>query len=376
MNRVLVSIYIDPEYYPPTKNAILSLAQSTEKVVVLTRNLFSPNLNDYPSNVTFHRIGKLMTVQDSETKGTISKIWDFLKFWLTYQYIILFKRIDTVIFYDAIPLFSFFVGLKPKNITYWYHNHDMPDIRFVRKYSIGWFSSKYEKDAMSKINYFSLPSVDRLIYYPNWINMDRFLYIPNYPRLAQINNLNQPNRFEKFTIIFQGAIGEGHGIEDVIRILKNLKEVNFILKGPVREAYRNKIDNLIEEHQVIDQVEWVGITPYSELISLTSKCHLGIGIHQGKDEVSKTLGTASNKIYEYLACGLPIILFDNHQFRKNLGEAPHVFYYDGNAIQLQNIIQECIKDFESLSLSAKIEFKDKFTFETNFNTALNTIYAN
>ena len=375
MRRVLVSIYIDPEFYPPTKNAIFELAKSSDEVIVLTRNLFNSKEDEYPKNVRIIRVGKFMSVQESESISFFSKIWTFLKYWFHYQRILLASNIDTAIFYDAIPLFIFHIGIKPSKIKYWYHNHDMPDVRFTRKYSIGWFSAKYEHLAMKKIHFFSLPSKDRLVYYPNWKDMDRIFYIPNFPRLAYFENLDLHHRFENFTIIFQGAIGEGHGLEDIISILPSCPDVRLILKGPVRESYKEKINVLSALKKVNDQVQWVGLTSYEELIKLTAKCHLGIAIHQGKDEVSKTLGTASNKIYEYLACGLPIVLHDNEQFRKNVSNSPVVFFYDGQDVNLIERIKQVGDDFEVLSIQARELFCKKYTFEAYFQPVMNVLNA-
>jgi glycosyltransferase involved in cell wall biosynthesis len=375
MKRILVSIYIDPEFYPPTKNAILELAKEVEEVYVLTRNQFIAESNSYPKNVRFSRIGSYMTVQDSEKINQMRKLCAFLSYWVQYHYLLFAKSIDTVVCYDSIPLLVFFLGIKRKSISYWYHNHDMPDANFSRKYSIGWFSAIFEHRAMRKVKYFSLPSKDRLVYYPNWSQMEDFFYIPNYPRLSQFVDIELNKRFADFTVIFQGAIGEGHGLEDLISVLPQLPDVHLVLKGPIRESYKSKLANLALAMEVDDYVKFIGITPYSELIELTSKCHLGIAIHQGKDEVSKTLGTASNKIYEYLACGLPIVLQNNEQFRKSLNQGNHIYFYNSDPNEFIQIIKSVQKNFNNLSAAARRNFERQYTFETNFRSVINKLHA-
>ena len=132
---------------------------------------------------------------------------------------------------------------------------------------------------------------------------------------------------------------------------------------------------MIQAKNVTNQVKWVGITSYAELIQLTVKCHFGIAVHQGKDDVSKTLGTASNKIYEYLGSGLPVILHDNEQFRKSLGSKPWLFYYNGDQTNFENYIKQVRMDFQELSIQAMRDFEENYCFEPFFHNAIKLICA-
>lgn len=376
MKRFLVSIYIDPEFYPPTKNAILELSNQVDEVYVLTRNLFIADSTAYPKNVRFTRIGSYTTVQESEKLNYLRKFWVFVSYWLQYNYLLITKKIDTVICYDAIPLLVFYLGLKPKSKTFWYHNHDMPDAKLSRKYSIGWFSAIHEHRAMRKVKYFSLPSKDRLVYYPNWTRMEDFFYIPNYPRLAQFQNIELNKRFDDFTVIFQGHVGPGHHLEDVILCLQSKPEIKLILVGSIRDDYRNRLLSLANQILQDEQLTILGRIEYSKLISLTSRCHLGLAIYNKPDEYAKTVGTASNKIYEYLACGLPIVLYDNEQFRKSIGPADHVFFYDGVANQFLEIIESVRSNFKELSTLARAQFINNYKFDTRFQKAIEKMRGN
>ncbi len=79
MKRAVVAIYIDPDFYPPTINAILNLAEKFEEVVVVSRNNTSTDF-PYPPNVKLKKIGKCISVRDLEKSPLWSKAFNFLLF--------------------------------------------------------------------------------------------------------------------------------------------------------------------------------------------------------------------------------------------------------------------------------------------------------
>ena len=380
MKRVVVAIYYDPDFYPPTINAIINLSTTCEELVVVTRNHTKIDF-PYPGNVRLIKIGKQISVLESEKKNLIGKLYSFLSFTS-----VLFKQMKSkstaiLLIYDAIPLFSLHLMRKfiSKNKIIWYHNHDMPNTHQVRKYSIGWFASKYEFEEMKKIDYFSLPSDDRLVYYPNWKDMSRYLSIPNYPSLKVYRN-NEVSKFinDEIRIIFQGTIGEEHALEELISILKEKvggKNLRLILKGGVRPHYKKLLSDHAEKFGVTDRIEWVGLGAYCELPPLTLTCHIGIAIYMGTDKVRLTLGTASNKIYEYAASGLPVILYDNNQFRKHLESYNWAYFTDGTAPSLIKCLEAIFNDYNNLSNEARKSFEDKLNFEKSFSKVISRVIS-
>lgn len=376
MKRIVVSIYIDPDFYPPTINAIINLAGICDELVVITRNNSKENY-PFPPNVKLVKTGQYKSVRESERASFVKKISSFIKFTIALHKYVFNKKSELIILYDPVPLFSFFLlkkigSIKSKKI--WYHNHDMPDINLTRKYSVGWWAAKYEHTAMQSLDFFSLPSDDRLVYYPNWKRMDNYFCIPNYPSLKVYNT---PARIlkdeEEIRIIFQGSIGEGHSLEELIELLQHNidgKKLRLVLKGSVKENYKQKLNQLAESFGVTNRLSWVGLGPYSELQKLTSSCHIGIGIHKGVDEVSKTLGTASNKIYEYAASGLPVILFDIEQFRKYLGKYSWAFFCDGTMETLKVTIENILNRYAETSAAARRSFEEELNFESHFKKVI------
>jgi len=380
--RIVAGIYYDPEFYPPTINAINNLSEICEELVVVTRN---HSELDFPSpgNVRLIKLGPLMSVQESEKKSLHSKIISFVNYTFTLWKYTNKKDTDLAVYYDAIPLLSFFVFRKfiSRKKLIWYHNHDMPgsQLHLIRKYSIGWFSSKYEKSAMNYINFFSLPSDDRLAYYPNWNRMDDYFLLPNYPSLKLYKKRAHHGFInDEIKIIFQGTIGEDHGLEELVSILNhkiNNNSLRLILKGSVRPHYKKSLTEQAVSLGVADKLEWIGLGPYCELPALTTTCHIGIAVYTGTDSVRKTLGTASNKIYEYAASGLPIILFENEQFRKYLSGYSWAFFSDATAPSFEDCIKNIVNNYAEYSKQSRIGFESGLNFESEFYKIINRLLS-
>ncbi len=371
-NRIVVSIYIHPDFYPPTINAINNLAEKCDELIVVTRNNCK---EDYPngSNIKFVKIGSYATPYESASKNLIFKTIAFLKFTFKVLQYSKSKKTDWLISYDPIPLFSYYLinWLLPKTVQCWYHNHDIPEINVNSKFSIGWLAAKYEQKALQKMHYFTLPSDDRLVYYPNLNPKTKYALIANYPSTRIYNQARQTKLEEAETIkiLYQGSISKGHSLEEIILLLNkgvSGKKLQLVLKGPVREQYKNELNVIATANNAKNCVDWIGVGLYKDLQAITKSCHIGIAIYKGTDVMNKTLGTASNKIYEYAACGLPILVYDNEQFRKYLSNYKWVVFTNGSIESLNKSISYIIDNYSDLSKQARADFEQYFNFEQYF----------
>ncbi|MDE3184112.1 MAG: glycosyltransferase [Bacteroidota bacterium] len=378
MKRAVVAVYVDPDFFPPTINAILNLAGQMDEVVVISRNN-SVDDYPYPPNVRLRKIGKQVSVRDMEKQPLLTKISSFLQFSFSLYREAKNKATDLVLLYDPFALFAFFVLRRfwhKKKV--WYHNHDLPDLGKLRKYSLGYWAAKYELKAMKHIDFFSLPSRERLAFYPMLKPEIPVFIIPNYPSL-QVYKREHKTHFEndRVRIIYQGFIGPGHGLEVITKLLGekiNGYELQLVLKGSVSDDYRSSIDQLAKEYNVTGQVNWIGIGGYRDLPSLTRGCDIGIGINANSDAVSLTQGTSSNKIYEYAASGLPVLVNNNEQFNKYLGSYGWVYFTDGSEIVTRKMLEAIIKNIPSDCKSGRKEFENSLNFEMHFKPALEKVF--
>ena len=111
------------------------------------------------------------------------------------------------------------------------------------------------------------------------------------------------------------------------------------------------------------------------MFNLTTSCDIGIGINMNKDAISSTLGTASNKIYEYAASGLPVLLSDSVQYRRYLDKYEWAFFSDGSADSLKENIELILKDLPHLASAARRDFEQSLNFEDVFQPVLQEIMS-
>ena len=80
MNRKKIGIlvYSNPDYYPPTINAIHLLSEHFD-IVLIGRNQETPHW-EYPSNVTVHRLGDYTSVREREQISSGAKIREYANF--------------------------------------------------------------------------------------------------------------------------------------------------------------------------------------------------------------------------------------------------------------------------------------------------------
>jgi glycosyltransferase involved in cell wall biosynthesis len=379
-NTILISLYSHPESYPPTLNAITELSKLYKEIVILYRPFFKDEWI-YPVNVTLIPSGKKMNVREQEAKSLLVKIFLFVQFKIKMLGLLLKYRPKTILLYDAFPLFAYYLIKKiliVKPAYVWYHNHDVPDKTRNRKFSIGWFATNYEHSMFAKTDIFSLPSNERKKYYPVEKLKGKYFFLPNYPSLKVYNQWPVLKTNDTIRILFQGHIDVGHGIEQLLQLMPFTvcnKPIQLVLKGILKQDAKERLAAYINKDNKAF-IEIHGYTSYQELIKITSSCHIGLAIHTGKDIMNTTLGTASNKIYEYAACGLPVVYFDNEHYNAHLSKHKWAFATDLSNESLFDCIQNIMYDFDKLSASARKDFENELNFEKNFSHLCDYLHNN
>ena len=370
--KIIAAVYSHPEYYPPTLNAVKALAASIEHVEIVFRNVKIDECI-YPNNITLKKSGAFKKIRETETASYFWKLKSFFQFTLLLFHTLKKNRPKWLIVYDPIPLLSYrlispFLKNKPK---LWYHNHDVLEMNRLKKYSISWFSHYSEQRSFSKIDLFTLPSEERKVYFPIQKLKGKYFFLPNYPAISMLKKPQQLVAKEPLKFIYQGHIGIGHGLDNIIKyISKKSRHITLTLIGNTDIDYERYLKSLIEQLNLTNHIKILEPMPYEELILLTSRHHIGLAIHEPINIAFKTAATSSNKIYEYIACGLPVFLFDSKEYKSKLDEKKWAFFTDLSFENLDKNIHHIISHYGDFSESAINDFRCKFHFEKHFANIL------
>ncbi len=367
--KIIAAVYSHPEYYPPTLNAIATLAPKVTEIIILCRNVKETEAQ-YPTNVKVIKSGQFKSIRDTEVSPYFWKVKSFFSYTFTLYQSIKNERPELLIVYDAIPLLAYsiiaiFLRKMPK---LWYHNHDLLAKDRLTKYSISWFAAKNEPIAFPKIDLFSLPSREREEFFPIEKLKGKYFFLPNYPSLNNHQHQKKVTDYNPLKLIYQGHLGDGHGLVEIINYIKQLNSNRLSLSiigiGDVK--YIDELNNLIEKMNLKSVIKIYDPLPYQELKNFTIQHHVGLAILLPKNVNFKTAITSSNKIYEYIASSMPVILLDVETYSTSLGNRKWALFTDLSNDSLDKTFSIISKNYVELSNSARRDFEKELNFEFNF----------
>jgi glycosyltransferase involved in cell wall biosynthesis len=109
-----------------------------------------------------------------------------------------------------------------------------------------------------------------------------------------------------FKLLFTGHINRGRGLETLVDIMKDLKDVQLVITG------KNKEINLFHKIQKIPNIKYEGFLAYDSVLDLEASCDALIALYDIDLQSQYEYGMA-NKILESMMCGLPVITNISHE---------------------------------------------------------------
>jgi glycosyltransferase involved in cell wall biosynthesis len=149
-------------------------------------------------------------------------------------------------------------------------------------------------------------------------------------------------------VVFLGVLNSYQGIDILLDAVKILKErgraPRFLIMGFPEEKYRERAESL----GLGDMITFTGRIGYND-----TPLYLSSGDIAVSPKISLT--EANGKLLNYMACGLPTVVFDNPVNREIMGDAG-IYAIHGNHADFADRIEEILLDLdkrEELSTSVR-----------------------
>lgn len=376
--RIAFVILNDPMIFPPTMNAAAILAEKGYQVDIFgLKYSKGGDAIDVPRGVKLFYLGDL--------KGGFYFRFKLLQVILKLIYLNMIKRYQWIFSYNMTAVLPGYLAALFGKTKWLYHNHD--DTLVNEKIGFYAFLKKAEYYCARKSDLVSYPQLDRA---KNFFDAARLKEMPtivlNGPRENWLDVEDWDNFYflkERYdnVLLYQGGLNWQRGIKNILNSLRFIdKSVGLVLIGKtdIDANFLSELNSFLMTNNLKDQVVVYEVMSYSKLALLTKVCDLGFGVMSTVNENDsyniRFLAGASNKLVEYMACGLPCIVPENEGYkeyiqRNNLG----ILVNPNNPRQMANSIMNLLRDedrYQEMSINAKKYFKQIASFDKQFEKIL------
>jgi glycosyltransferase involved in cell wall biosynthesis len=376
--RVGMILYMNPDCYPPTFNAAHLLSEHFD-VVLIGRNYDFPD-GEYPPNVSVHRLGRYSPIQQRMNVSPWAKFWEYLNF--VFQARHLLKGVSLIYAYDAYGYTAAYLcqRLLPKNIPIIYQNYEI-ETKLPGLSSLTGWVQRAERALINRAKLIVFPDEDRAVFFQKITNLKKTpIIVPNFPRKSFFTLSDDwisiiQERWNLIALFYRGSISEISAMREIIFAASLLKRFNRNIRvefvGFLGKAEGRSLTNWVEQSEMSDSFSYLGVLPYKDLQIPTVSATVGFALHKNISFDRVACALACNKIYEYAACGLPVIVSDFSTYRDYLGDESWVRFADPeDPTAIASAVQDILSDFKQyreMCLAARQAFEQKFNYELVFS---------
>jgi glycosyltransferase involved in cell wall biosynthesis len=373
-------LYGNPDHYPPTVNAAHVLAERY-RVVIVGRNQGQSD-RSYPTSARVHRLGVQTSVAERERRSAGHKLLEFSRF--VAEAAPLLADASLVYAYDTLGLAAALLAYASpgRRRPIVFHSHELEAL--AKPASLLGMGQALAWPRLSETAAAVFPDQGRAEGFEQLARIASTpIIVPNFPLRSlfpspPIHDLI-PSRLRRPSVLYRGSIGESSAmLESVSAVAQLPSKVRLEFVGFLRPDAEGVLGAHVASEGLQDRFSYAGVLPYAELQPLTERAAVGLAMYKGSSQALLSAATASNKIYEYAACGLPVIVSDFPGYRHALGTESWVRFADPeDPRSIAKALEDLLLDpaaYRKTCFEARLAFETRFNFEVAFEP-LNRLFA-
>jgi glycosyltransferase involved in cell wall biosynthesis len=242
--------------------------------------------------------------------------------------ILLFTRADFYHAHNTMFLVGMYLSSRLHGGKFVYDAHE---VQWEASRLAAWLEERFIRKADGLINAASgrAKVVSRRFDIP----LERFTIISNYPRLeGERPTPVEPNADGRVRLIFSGGYNlDGNRLDNLLEALVQVPEVDLFLMAFGYQDSEDVLKRMVGELGLENRVSFLPLVNPSEVIPTISRYDVAVNLLTNPLDLLNVRFCSTNKMYEYLAAGLPILCSDLDAFVEEFvepGAAVAVDAYD------------------------------------------------
>jgi glycosyltransferase involved in cell wall biosynthesis len=378
--RLLITIYANPDHYPPTVYAVRILSKYFA-IHILSRDMGEP-IYKWPSDVTIERMGEHATAREKEAANAAAKLIEYARFVQRTRALI--KQLHPLIVYsyDAHAFVASMVGRAGRRaMPLIFHAHELPETENPSLTSLEGWVVRAALMGTKSADAVMFPEKNRARHWLMAAGDSRApMIVPNcpdqsyFPPPADWSEMIA-GRYRAREVVYVGSVGAENGHLEALRAIAMTEGgIRMRVIGSYLPEFGATFNALARELGVSERVSLDGWLTLDELRTRASRASVGLSLYKPVTTGLEYVASASNKLFEYAAMGLPAIVPERENYREFLGDAGWVTYADADQPEsIARAITSIFADREryvAMSRAARRAFEDQYNYEQVFAPAL------
>jgi glycosyltransferase involved in cell wall biosynthesis len=345
-------------------------------------------IQQWPPEVTIERIGAYASVGEKEGAGAGAKLIEYAKFAARTRALIKQMQPAIVYSYDPYAFVASLLGrMGGRSTPLIFHLHELWDAEGLPWNSLQRWIVKAALTGTKSADAVVFPEKYRSRYWLQAAGDSRAPII--VPNCADVNYFAEPpdwnatiaRRYSAREVVYVGSTGVANGHLEALRAIAMADHesgISLRVIGSFRPEFEATFKALANELGITERVRLDGWIAHDEVTARASGSSVGLSLYKPVTKNLEYMGSASNKLFEYAAMGLPVVVPDRASYRDFLGDAEWVKYADveepESIARAINSIFEDGERYVAMSRAARRAFEEQYNYEQVFAPALDRIF--